>query len=248
MKRFTFFLVVLFAFSLSGFGQDILIKSNGDEIRAKVLEVGIDIIKYKMYDNPDGPLYNISKKDVFMIKYENGSKETFKIETPPEVQQNQTQLQNNTTNNINKTPPIYRMGYTYYSNGVRLNYEDVETIISGSKNTSVLTNFQSGKKLYEAGQIVKYIGIPFFVAGCVTAVFYGINSNMTYLIAGASTMGAGLVLGAAGGGVASSGKSKMAAAVDSYNVSLNTSEIKPFFKLNFGCSYNTLGVGITYNF
>lgn len=55
--------------------QDVIIKKNGDEIKSKVLEVALTIIKYKKFDNPNGPTFEILKSEVFMIKYENGTKD-----------------------------------------------------------------------------------------------------------------------------------------------------------------------------
>ena len=60
--------------------QDIITKKNGDEIQAKITEVGQNEIKYKRFDNLDGPVYTIGKGDVFMVKYENGTKDVFKEE------------------------------------------------------------------------------------------------------------------------------------------------------------------------
>lgn len=60
--------------------QDIIIQKSGDEMEAKVLEIGLDVVKYKRYDNPEGPTYTLSKGDIFMIKYENGSKDMFSDE------------------------------------------------------------------------------------------------------------------------------------------------------------------------
>lgn len=57
--------------------QDHIILRKGSEIKAKVVEITLDEIKYKKADNPDGPVYTVLKSDVFMIKYENGSKDTF---------------------------------------------------------------------------------------------------------------------------------------------------------------------------
>ena len=71
--------IALFGFvALVGYGQDIIIKKNADEIKAKVVEVGIDNIKYKNFDNPEGPTYVIPKYELFMIRYENGNKDVFK--------------------------------------------------------------------------------------------------------------------------------------------------------------------------
>jgi len=57
--------------------QDIIIKKNGDEIKSKILEVAIDNVKYKKFENIDGPTYTISKEEIFMIRYENGNKDVF---------------------------------------------------------------------------------------------------------------------------------------------------------------------------
>lgn len=52
---------------------DIIILKNGQEIRAKVLEVGQTEIRYKMCDNPEGPTFTKSKSEVSSIKYPNGT-------------------------------------------------------------------------------------------------------------------------------------------------------------------------------
>ena len=57
--------------------QDVILKTNGDEIQAKVKEIGVSEIKYKKFDNKSGPVYTILKSEVFMITYENGSKDWF---------------------------------------------------------------------------------------------------------------------------------------------------------------------------
>ena len=58
--------------------QDIIIKKTGVEIKTKITEVGLDNVKFKKYDNIEGPIYTITKDEIFMIKYENGSKDVFK--------------------------------------------------------------------------------------------------------------------------------------------------------------------------
>ena len=52
---------------------DLIILKTGEEIQAKVLEVGQDEIKYKNCDNLEGPTFSKSKTEVFMIKYPNGT-------------------------------------------------------------------------------------------------------------------------------------------------------------------------------
>lgn len=81
MRKTILSLLFLFTFYAS-YAQDIITKRNGEEIEAKVAEITINVIKYKRFDNLDGPLIHIAKSDVFMILYENGTKETFTDSAP----------------------------------------------------------------------------------------------------------------------------------------------------------------------
>lgn len=72
---------------------DILVLKNGDEVKAKVLEISPIEIKYKKCTMPEGPLYVVKKSDVFMIKYANGTKEVIKSEA--------AESNNTPTNNYN---------------------------------------------------------------------------------------------------------------------------------------------------
>ena len=55
--------------------QDIILKKNADEIQAKVLKVTETEIEYKKWENLDGPIYTIPANEIFIIKYQNGSKD-----------------------------------------------------------------------------------------------------------------------------------------------------------------------------
>lgn len=82
MKKLLLTLSALFSFALCQ-AQDVLTKRNGDELQVKVQEINLNEIKYKRYDNLEGPLISISKAEVFMIKYENGTKEVFNEAVKP---------------------------------------------------------------------------------------------------------------------------------------------------------------------
>lgn len=71
------FLVTALSLTHICYSQDIIVLKNGDEIKSKVLEVSSDQIKYKKWENVDGPTYSSTKSEVFMIKYKNGSKDIF---------------------------------------------------------------------------------------------------------------------------------------------------------------------------
>ena len=80
MKRIIFLLTALFFGLQMAQAQDLITTRNGEEIRAKVLEVGLHTVKYKNYSNIEGPDYVLSKDDIRFIKYENGEKDIFNDE------------------------------------------------------------------------------------------------------------------------------------------------------------------------
>ena len=83
MKK-TFLPLVVFIFILivNAQSQDIITKKNGDDIQAKVLEITLTELKYKNFNNLNGPLISILKSDVIFVKYENGTKDVFAEEKP----------------------------------------------------------------------------------------------------------------------------------------------------------------------
>jgi hypothetical protein len=74
--NYTLLTAALFFYTLLVNGQD-YIRIGRDSIPCKVEEIGLDEIKYKSFDNPDGPLNVIEKRRVTEIVYENGKHEFF---------------------------------------------------------------------------------------------------------------------------------------------------------------------------
>ncbi len=75
MKNITLSVCLLLASVSVLLAQDNIILRNGQEIKAKVEEVGVTEIKYRKTDNLTGPLYAIDKREVFLIQYQNGTKD-----------------------------------------------------------------------------------------------------------------------------------------------------------------------------
>lgn len=73
---------------LGTFAQDVITLKNGVDIKSKVLEVGIDVVKYKKYENIDGPTFIEPKSTILMIRYENGTKDIFSEPSKTEVENN----------------------------------------------------------------------------------------------------------------------------------------------------------------
>ena len=77
MKRIHLLILCLLFSSIALHAQDVIMLRVGDDIQAKVLEINPNEIKYKKFDNLEGPVYSILKADVLMIRFENGTKEVF---------------------------------------------------------------------------------------------------------------------------------------------------------------------------
>lgn len=75
------YLLLLFAFIVSSaaYAQDTIVQKNGTSIPARVLEIDKSDVKYKKFENPDGPSYIIPKSDISIIRYQNGSVDTFSV-------------------------------------------------------------------------------------------------------------------------------------------------------------------------
>lgn len=59
--------------------QDVIVLNNktADEIEAKIVEVSNDEVKYKKWAYQDGPTFSVPTGEIFVIKYQNGEKQTF---------------------------------------------------------------------------------------------------------------------------------------------------------------------------
>ncbi|MES2139863.1 MAG: hypothetical protein V4511_09135 [Bacteroidota bacterium] len=79
MKK-SIFLICSLLFTVYSYSQDVIYKTDNTKLEGKVLEVGISEIRYKLASNPDGPTYIISKSDLVLITYQNGSHQLFSSE------------------------------------------------------------------------------------------------------------------------------------------------------------------------
>lgn len=100
LKKITLLITMLTLFAVIARTQDIIIKNDKTEIKSKVTEISETVIKYKKWDNLDGPVYNIVKEEVFMIVYANGQREIIKKAT--ENGSSNPQNHNNSFNSNNQ--------------------------------------------------------------------------------------------------------------------------------------------------
>jgi hypothetical protein len=57
-------------------GQDQLFKTDNTKLLVKIIEIGPEEIKYKLFSNPNGPQYSESTNDFVLVIFENGKHET----------------------------------------------------------------------------------------------------------------------------------------------------------------------------
>lgn len=121
--------IILFFFAtivaLQAYSQDVIVKTDGSTILAKVLEVNSNDIKYKKHSNPKGPTYTVNKSEVMSINYQNGDKDIFNAITS-----------DSTPAKANSTPK-------------QLSPEDIEA------NNLYLSNFNQQNDAHYIGEINK---------------------------------------------------------------------------------------------
>lgn len=76
MSKFSLLALGL-AFAANCFAQDVIITRDAKKYNAKVTEIGVFVVKYKLTSEENGPTYVLPKDKIAAITYENGRVETF---------------------------------------------------------------------------------------------------------------------------------------------------------------------------
>lgn len=127
---------------LSARSQDLIVKTDQQEIKAKVIEIQENQIKYKKWDRLDGPLYNINKSEVFMIIYQSGDREFFNQQKPEETNTNSNVVANpsyseqNQANNVFYSAKVATQQNTSTKNTSAVIYPTLGRINLGFGNNS----------------------------------------------------------------------------------------------------------------
>jgi hypothetical protein len=107
MRKIQLVFALLFCSSTFLFAQDKIYRQNGKVVEAKIIEVGSGEIKYREFNNPNGPIYVLESDRIKKIVYENGKEEKF-IDNLKDPERYAGQLKN--AIKINFFSPLY--GYT----------------------------------------------------------------------------------------------------------------------------------------
>ena len=104
MKKLTLFTFLLLILN-QAYSQDMITTSSDKVIKAKVVEVTSESVKYKKFDNPDGPTYTVSLSEIKKIKYTNGDEDVFE---PKTTSKTTSSSEGNSTNEGRETPAIFK--------------------------------------------------------------------------------------------------------------------------------------------
>ena len=105
MKQYRLLLIVFFmvgVYTVSA--QDLIVLRDGNIIEAKIIEISPSEIRYKRFDNLEGPTVVIYKIDVHTVKYENGTYEIMNLEASAEKSTIQTKDTDKLIIGINANP------------------------------------------------------------------------------------------------------------------------------------------------
>jgi hypothetical protein len=77
-KQFILSLTFVFCLGFFAGAQDYIYKKDGSKEAAKIILVSEKEVQYKKFNNLEGPVYSIPKRDITLITYENGDYEAVK--------------------------------------------------------------------------------------------------------------------------------------------------------------------------
>ena len=77
MRKILLLSVSVFCISAICFSQDKIYRQNGKVVEAKIVEIGASEVKYREYNNPNGPIYVLESDRIKKIVFENGKEEKF---------------------------------------------------------------------------------------------------------------------------------------------------------------------------
>jgi hypothetical protein len=243
MRKLIILLAVFLGSMATMFAQDIITLKNGDDVKAKVQEIGLSDVKYKRYENLDGPTYTLSKAEIFMIKYENGEKDVFKDEVVAVPEDTQKRLPDASVTPVPAplAPETLKVEDSFFgvhvvnNKGRVLNEAEVQSLLADIPNAMSL--YRTGKTELIVGQVISTVGAAMLGWELGTLLSAPEKSNYT-------TMGIGVGASVFGLIYYYTGYGKLKRSMTLYN---NAKTGRAANSLHFGVT-SSGGIGITYNF
>ena len=228
-KIFLIFTLCLFSYVVKS--QDVIVNTNGKEIKAKIVETTADQVKFRIFDANakqigsisqkikkfrkqhlpvDEQVFSVPRNQIFMIKYENGKND------------------------------IYREKVEYRTAKNVLNFIDV------NNNPEAYKMYRDGYKMHNLSRGLIGAGGGLCAFGAVCLMYNGIHGGYNNNEIGASFIysGIGAVLLFTGLQLNEKSIKKMNSAFDLYRNSLKTAQNS--YHLDFGITQNGLGLNLKF--
>jgi len=245
LKNLLFAFITMLGFS--SMAQDIILKKDGSEIQAKVLEITELQIQYKNFDFQNGPIRNINISEVFMITYEDGKKEVFNKQTSMPATSEKEIFSEQMS-----TPPFFENDYTpsvtdLESEFNRIGTNDAQMLDFFKRNdfTEYSKKFESACRQKRKGNNLLAWGIGIMVGGAVSLAIPG--DGEVGIIISCVGIGVGGILTIVGIPVsASAGAKKKSIKKDFAKEYFGSGGYTYHPTLNFGVNAN--GIALTFSF
>lgn len=171
----TIYTFLLLLCSLASQAQDIITFTNGDEVRATVVEVNDLNLSYKLFAATDSTIHTTKVSSVFMIRYASGTKQVFG-NMPPSYTEQVDKLADKELAKLKaqtdyaKYSRIYQkkkwMGISFTATGGALLLVGVPLAIAGDLRDGDRLN-GAGNGMMEAGVLCTVAGAAFTIIGAI---------------------------------------------------------------------------------
>ena len=175
------------------FAQDIIVTTDAKKIEAQILEVSKSEIKYKEYDNLDGPTFIISTDEISSIIYKNGKVVLYN--QSEETSSNEGQKNTTSASDTSKTTQQENTATIFLLSGqiitgelLEMNNRYVACIENGTQKTIPASQIQS--VALSNGQVKEYTVISDTHIEKTPSISYVSRSGNTYYYEGKKMKGA----------------------------------------------------------
>jgi hypothetical protein len=239
------FLFFLCGLSEKASAQDLLILKSGKEIKVSIVEETTDIVKYREFENPTGPLFSIGKDKVASIQYKKGNKEA--LQNQAKEKENIISAGKETTVQSSAFKPLTYRKMVVKEDGNALSVRQVKTLLE--EYPVALKKYETGKFLGKAsnGCAFGVIIVSFAATLKANSISTKFKTNaevqsekMTILVPALAIDGVLIVTGIV---MASIGRHNIRSAIAIYNSAAN----KPVtYKLNLGLQDHGIGFALRF--
>ncbi|MBR4774679.1 MAG: hypothetical protein IK008_01095 [Bacteroidales bacterium] len=176
MKKIALFLILSLGCFVAS-AQDLVTRKDGSDIKAKVIEVSPSEVKYKAWDNQDGPTFVLPASDVLIIRFENGS--NYVMNSAPAMQSASVAYFTNDPAILGQEALKYRYLKSYY------NKSDFDKLRNpkyglGYPWFNLLVPGLSQYLMSEPGLGTRYLLMYMGSIGIMSAGYIGMSSSVRY--------------------------------------------------------------------